>query len=458
MNAQNKLVLIASHDFPTFPMDVHGFLDSVGSFLLPLDPTSIDAIMEQQSICMLILHSPFNDSDHQKIYQQACAAYPKLPIVMLLPEDVHLPFLENLSSERTFCHWAPYDLPQININLRDQIRSSDSSKSPRPIITHKHGIVGQSEKIQEVLKLVDVVAPHKTGVLIEGESGTGKELFAQAIHQASKRKGKFVGLNCGAIPRELLESELFGHARGSFSGANADKRGLFEEAADGTIFLDEIPELDPLLQVKLTRVMQERQFRRVGDNKLRNVEARFIAATNKNLKELVDNGQFREDLYFRLSIFPIQLPPLRERIEDIPLLAEYFVDLFNKKFGREVKEVSSEVLLAMNAYPWPGNLREMVNMFERSFLLQQGNILELQSFPELASNRSQSGFWESPPGLMNYKEYIEDITTKAQRRYVTKMLKSSQGNISRAAEEMGLKRESLHRLLKRLDINAKDFR
>ncbi|MDF1667813.1 MAG: sigma 54-interacting transcriptional regulator, partial [Planctomycetota bacterium] len=356
MKEQNKLVLIASHDFQSFPMEVHKFLDSVGSFLLPLDPTSIVAIMEQQSICLLLIHGPFIDSTHQDIYHQVRSKHPDLPILLLLPENVQLSFIEALTSAQTFCHWAPYEFAPIGRNLKEQISRSDSAKTPRPKFTHKHGIVGQSDQIQEVLKLVDVVAPHKTGVLIEGESGTGKELFAQAIHRASQRKGKFVGLNCGAIPRELLESELFGHARGSFSGANSDKRGLFEEAAHGTIFLDEIPELDPLLQVKLTRVMQERQFRRVGDNKLRNVEARFIAATNKNLKELVEKGLFREDLYFRLSIFPIQLPPLRERVEDIPLLAEYFVDLFNTKFDRKVKEISSEVLLAMNAYPWPGNL------------------------------------------------------------------------------------------------------
>lgn len=457
MNVKNTLVLIASHDFSSFPLEVHQILDSVGSFLVALEPSNILSIIEQQTISVLMLHSQFIDIEHQEFYFQIRKTYSSLPIVLLLPENVDIAFIESLSSENTFCHWAPYDFALIGRNLKEQLKKQNPAHSKKRG-TPKHGIVGQSERVQEVLKLVEVVAPHKTGVLIEGESGTGKELFAQAIHKASGRKGKFVGLNCGAIPRELLESELFGHAKGSFSGANSDKRGLFEEAAHGTIFLDEIPELDPLLQVKLTRVMQERQFRRVGDNKLRNVEARFIAATNKNLKDLVEQGLFREDLYFRLSIFPIQLPPLRERIEDIPVLAEHFVDLFNEKFEKKVTEISSEVLLAMNAYQWPGNIREMVNMFERAFLLQHGDILELQAFPELASNRSQSGFWESPPSQMNYKDYIDDITNKAQRRYITKMLKHSQGNISKAAEEMGLKRESLHRLLKRLKINAKDFR
>src|SRR5271163_2074332 len=237
-------------------------------------------------------------------------------------------------------------------------------------------IVGNSPELEKVLEQVQHVAPTDSTVLIEGETGTGKELIAHAIHSCSSRCGRpFVKLNCAAIPLDLLESELFGHERGAFTGAIAQKMGRFELADKGTLFLDEVGDIPAVLQPKLLRVLQEQEFERLGSGRTHKVEVRLIAATNRNLMKMVARGQFRSDLYYRLNVFPILLPALRERREDIPALVTHFMKLFSRRMGKQVDSISPETMSAFQWHSWPGNIRELQNLVERSVILSRDGVL-----------------------------------------------------------------------------------
>ncbi len=254
------------------------------------------------------------------------------------------------------------------------------------------GIVYASPKIKNILELVNKVAKTEATVLILGESGTGKELIARAIHeQSARRHGSFVAINCGALPEGLLESELFGHVKGSFTGADRNRRGLFEEACEGTLFLDEISETTPALQVKLLRALQEGEIRRVGDNHPIKVSGRLIAASNKDLGKLVESGKFRDDLYYRLKVFPIEIPPLRERSEDILPLAEHFLRKAQKKISGSAKRFSPEAAEILKAYSWPGNVRELEHTVERMLILASQVEIKLEDVPpEIRVSRKKS--------------------------------------------------------------------
>ena len=246
-----------------------------------------------------------------------------------------------------------------------------------------HGILGKSGAIQKVFATIDKVADYKTTVLIQGESGTGKELIARALHDGSSRKDKpFIPLNCGAIPETLLESELFGHKKGAFTDAHADKKGLFKEADRGTLFLDEIGELPLSLQVKLLRVLQEGRIRPVGATRDEEVDVRVIAATVRDLRHEVQENRFREDLYYRLNVLQINVPPLRDRRDDIPLLVEHFIERNNERLGQQIRDLDSQARKLLLSYPWPGNVRELENTIERAVVLAEGDVLTVGDLPE----------------------------------------------------------------------------
>uniref|UniRef100_A0A7V6DQQ7 AAA family ATPase n=1 Tax=Desulfobacca acetoxidans TaxID=60893 RepID=A0A7V6DQQ7_9BACT len=244
------------------------------------------------------------------------------------------------------------------------------------------GVLGVSSRMKEIARLLELVAPSDATVLLLGETGTGKELVAQAIHLNSRRRqGPFVVVNCAALPETLLESELFGHEKGAFTGAAAKKEGRFLLAHQGTLFLDEIGELQPSTQAKILRVLQSREFEPLGSTRAMKVDVRIIAATNRNLESMVQQGTFRDDLYYRLHVFPITLPPLRERQEDLPLLVDFFLQRFGEKYHSPVKQVSPEALRAMRRYSWPGNIRELENTLERGIILCQGEVLSPLELP-----------------------------------------------------------------------------
>ena len=254
-----------------------------------------------------------------------------------------------------------------------QFRPGDRNRGGRKF----EQIIGQSAALKSVLEQVERVAPADCTVLIQGETGTGKELIARAIHNLSSRCGRaFVGLNCAAIPIDLMESEIFGHERGAFTGAIAQRTGRFEMADKGTLFMDEVGDIPPSLQPKLLRVLQEQEFERLGSSRTQSVNVRVVAATNRDLKSLVKRNAFREDLFYRLSVFPVLLPPLRSRREDIPALATHFVETYSRRMGKQTEHIPTETMSALSSYQWPGNIRELQHFIERSVILSSGSTLE----------------------------------------------------------------------------------
>jgi two-component system, NtrC family, response regulator AtoC len=301
------------------------------------------------------------------------------------------------------------------------------------------GIVGRSPKIAQAIALADKVARHPSTVLVTGESGTGKELIARHIHDASPRASRpFVAVNCAAIPEALLESELFGHAKGAFTGATAERQGLFEEASDGTLFLDELGDLPVPLQVKLLRALQEGEVRRVGDNASRSVDVRVVAATARDLEADVADGRFRADLYYRINVVRIHLPALRERAEDIPELVRHFVDRFNRRLGMHVTGVGAAAMRALVEYPWPGNVRELENVVERAMVLTDGPQLGLEQLPTLSVPATRNDGATSPLDLS-----VKRRTEELERVLIKEALERTRGNRTRAAKLLDLSHRAL---------------
>jgi len=322
-----------------------------------------------------------------------------------------------------------------------------------------HNLVGKSPAMKNVYQLLEQASALEITVLLNGETGTGKELAARAIHYHSGRKERrFVPVNCGALPSELVESELFGHAKGSFTGAVGAKPGLFEEAEGGTIFLDEIGELPLAVQVKLNRVLQEREVRRVGDNRAEKVDVRVIAATHRDLKAEVAAGRFREDLFYRLNVFPILLPALRDRREDVPLLAAHFLEKHASALRKELSKFEPDALRALTGYPWPGNVRELENAVERAVAVAKGSAIELRDLPPDVKGTQEGAIPGEVLAKMPYREAVDLARDRVSRDYLTVLLREHEGNVTHAAQRAGMERESLHRLLKRYAIRSDDFK
>ena len=312
------------------------------------------------------------------------------------------------------------------------------------------GMVGQSLSMLNVFHTIKQIAPYSTNVLITGETGTGKEMVAHAIHNLSPRKNKpFVIINCAGLVENLLESELFGHVKGAFTGAIRDKPGLFEVANEGTIFLDEIGELPLSLQAKLLRVLEYREIQRVGDTKTRKVDVRIIAATNVDLKAMVEAEKYRKDLFFRLNSFCINIPPLRDGREDIPLLCQHFISQLNEELKKDIKGVTQDVLNLFMELPWEGNVRELKNVIERAYIMAKGEFITIDDIPTEYKEMS-----EKKSTKIDENELGDSPTTLAEmeKRYIAKILKLTSGNRSQAAKILGLSRRSLYRKLKRYGL------
>jgi DNA-binding NtrC family response regulator len=320
-------------------------------------------------------------------------------------------------------------------------------------------IVGNSPAMQQVYTLMRKVANIDTTVLILGESGTGKELVARAIHYNSKRrKDSFVPINCSAIPKELIESELFGYVRGAFTGAYRSSLGLIEEADGGTLFLDEIGELSFDLQSKINRVLQERVVRRVGQKEFHPVDVRIIAATNVDLQKAVKDGRFREDLFYRLHVYPIHIPPLRVRREDIQLLAMHFIQKYSESRNKAVKGITVDAIDLLHRYDWPGNVRELENIIERAVILEEGDKIQLEHLSDVLVPDAEAVPYDS--GLMQgpYKEALKAATDQFIAAYLVESLRRHGGNVTNAAKEAGIERESFHRLMKKHRLKSEDFK
>jgi two-component system response regulator PilR (NtrC family) len=325
---------------------------------------------------------------------------------------------------------------------------------------HFEKIVGNSPPMMNIYNMIDQVAKTKTNILITGESGTGKELIAMAIHEESDRRTEpFMVINCSGIPETLMESELFGHKKGAFTGATQDKKGLFEVADKGTIFLDEIGELSIPIQVKLLRVVQERVFKAVGSNEDISVDIRFISATNKELEKEVIAGRFREDLFYRLNVIEIKLPPLRERKEDLRLLAQHFLEKYTKEMGKKIAKISSYAIDLLNKYDFPGNIRELENLIERSVALSSTNIL----LPDSLAISFHKQKWFKDDDLDRHLDIdevkdgvsLDNILADIEKAYIKKALEYSGGNKQKAAELLGMRYHTMWHRLNKLGLETK---
>lgn len=318
--------------------------------------------------------------------------------------------------------------------------------------------VGDTSKMKEVFNLIYRLCKVDTTVLVRGENGTGKELVARAIHFNSPRKsGSFVAINCGAIPESLMESELFGHEKGAFTGAVERKIGKFQVANNGTLFLDEIGELKPDMQVKLLRVLQDRKFTPVGGNREVKTTTRIIAATNRNLEKMMEEGTFREDLFYRLNVMPIFMPPLRERTDDIDALVQNFIKKFSKQHGRAISGVSAEALDMLKSYRWPGNIRELENVIERAFIVENSNVITVDSLPDSiklapkeSPDKTANVGYSGPLDFDAFKEEME-------KEFIVSALKANNGRINQTVAQANIPKNTLLRKIRKYGINVKDY-
>lgn len=358
---------------------------------------------------------------------------------------VQKPFKHNellLTVERAIEHKK---LQEENLRLKDELKRKFSFEN----------IIGKSKKMQDVFELIRASAPTRSTILLQGESGTGKELAASAIHQNSDRKSlPFITVNSGSLPPDLLESLLFGHVKGAFTGAVSLKTGLFETAEKGTIFFDEISSLNQETQAKLLRVMQEKEFMMLGGTKTIKVDVRIIAATNSDLEELIRQQKFRQDLFYRLNVIKIELPPLRERKEDIPLLVRHFLNVYGKENKKKVESITEDVLEILVNYAWPGNIRELENMIERAVVLTKTKLITRENLPPfLVSAQEERGAFTPSSQELNLKEHLQSF----QKNAIISALKESKGIQKKAAGILGVKPTTLNEMIKRLKIDVFDL-
>ena len=395
---------------------------------------------EEPDIVLLDLRMP--QKDGMEALAEIKTMNPKLPVIMLTAHGTMESAIEAMKLGAIDYVSKPFDLEELKIviqkalnigSMQEQIAflTEELNKSTGKVI------IGESEKIKNVLHIVSRVANSSATVLITGESGTGKELIANAIHFNSHRKGNaYIKLNCGALPESLLESELFGHEKGAFTGAIARKPGRFELADGGTLFLDEVGELTPSIQVKLLRVLQEKEFERVGGTETLKVDVRIVAATNRNLGEMVDKGTFREDLFYRLNVIPIELPSLRERKEDIGRLIEYFTEKYCVDTGRSRLVFDKEAMDALIHYQWKGNIRELENVIERIVILNHGENVGKEALPkEILFHNNESVSFPLPEGGIDLDSM--------ERSLIEQALKRTENNQTQAAKLLGITRHTL---------------
>lgn len=385
-----------------------------------------------------------------------------LPVIMLSAQGSIEVALESIRLGAYDYFPKPVDKNRLELTVKNAIRNYDLEREVKKLKENLveeynfENIISQDKKMQDVFKMVTKVLDNDITVLINGESGTGKELIARAIHFNGIRKNNaFIVVNCASIPRELLESELFGHEKGAFTGAHQRKIGKFELANGGTIFLDEIGEMEMSLQAKILRVIQQKEFERVGGNEVIKTEVRIISATNKDLKEAVQNSSFREDLYYRLSSFPINIPPLRERRGDVIILIEHFIKLFNQKLGKNIKGASKTALKYLYDHDWPGNVRELENTIERCIILTDGNLIDPSVLPTgIKSNTGNmvTGFsgqlFSDDAPIIPFEKLKEEAIKHA--------LQITGGNIVEAAKKLQIGRATFYRMLEKFNIPSKN--
>ncbi|WP_375773500.1 sigma-54 dependent transcriptional regulator [Archangium gephyra] len=389
------------------------------------------------------------------------AANPDVPVIIITAHGTVDSAVEAIKAGAFDYITKPYEQAELSAVIAKAAKAHDvAQRSVRADAKARAAIIGESPQLQDVFKIIDKVADTPSTVLINGESGTGKELIASALHGASSRRDKpFIKINCAAIPHNLLESELFGYERGAFTGAVTSKPGRFELADGGTLFLDEIGEIPVEMQVKLLRALQEGEFERVGGIKTTRVDVRLIAATNRDLQAEIEAGRFRKDLYYRLAVVPIVLPPLRERRADIPMLAGHFVEKYNRKLNKKIEGISDDAMALLQAYNWPGNIRELENLIERVLLFADGPSITAKDLPEPVRQGSgtpapalSAAPLEAATGEGGLKDIVRMKAAELEKDLITKALEETGGNVTRAARLLQISRKSLQTKMKEFGL------
>ncbi len=431
-------------------------------------------VLREHHIDLVISDLRMPKVDGMELLRRALEMDDALPVVIITAHGTVDTAVEALKTGAFDYITKPFDQNEVRTIVRKALKTRDLSATeatrtePAEVReAYRYGIIGKSPGIQELYAVLERVADTPTTVLISGESGTGKELVARALHENSSRRNRpFIKVNCAAIPRELVESELFGYERGAFTGAVTSKPGRFELANGGTLFLDEIGSIPVEMQVKLLRALQESEFERVGGIKTLQVDVRVVAATNSELRREIAAGTFRDDLFYRLNVVPIQLPSLRERSSDVPLLVEHFVSKFNARLKKSIVGLEPEAERILVAYPWPGNIRELENVIERAVLFCDAERLRPNDLPPeireeaptvRARSPSQPAIQERPASY-GLKEQVKAAMSRLERELIVKALDQTNGNVTRAARLLKISRKGLQLKMKELGLRERDER
>jgi two-component system response regulator AtoC len=475
VSASHRRVVIAD-DEPSLRKVISSLLRREGYEVLEARDGEEALSLLSSEVAVLISDLRMPKLDGMQLFRRAIAEYPDLKVILFTAYGRITESVEAVKLGAFDFVEKGTDNEHILQAVRKAVASYElDQRAPRrpvgliPPQLGRYGLVGTAPALQKVFSLIEKVADTPSTVLIIGESGTGKELVARALHEHSGRKNEsFIRINCAAIPRTLMESELFGYDKGAFTGAVSAKPGRFELADRGTLFLDEIGELAVEMQVKLLRVLQESEFERVGGIRTLRVDVRVIAATNRDLVKEAAAGNFREELYYRLNVVPIQLPPLRERVADIPLLVSHFLTRFNERLRKSVSGLADEAMAALLRYPFPGNIRELENVIERTVLLAEGPVIEARDLPPNVAQLSSS---PPPPPLRSQalplgsssrplatslKDIVRQETERVEREMIQRALSDTQGNVTQAAKQLGISRKSLQIKMKELKLREGD--
>ncbi|MDD7008110.1 MAG: sigma-54 dependent transcriptional regulator [Bullifex sp.] len=414
-------------------------------------------IINKKSVDLVITDLRMPVLSGYDLLKRISSTFPTLPVIVLTGHGTIEDAVKAMQDGAIDFFTKPVDLDHIILTARKALQNSKILEQNRRLteeittlkqkVQARGTIIGKSEKLTKMMSLIEQVAPTRASVLVTGESGVGKELVADALHRLSDRKdGPFIKVHCASLSSNLLESELFGHEKGAFTGAVSQKKGRFELADGGTIFLDEIGEIDSATQVKILRVLQEREFERVGGTETVKVDVRIVAATNRDLLEEVKKGNFREDLYYRLNVVHIEVPPLRERKEDIPLLMSSFLEEFNREDKRTIEGFSPAARKAMYAYSWPGNIRQLRNTIESAVVTCRGKVIDTGDLPEQIVAENRAGEVSIRLGV---------TLSEAERTVIMSTLDFCEGNKTKASEMLGIGRKTLHRKLEEYNVEDK---
>jgi len=409
-------------------------------------------LLKQTSVDLVITDLRLSDATGIDVITHVKAHTPDVEVILMTGYGSIDITIEAIKAGAYYYLEKPYTPDRLftlvsrALQLADLRHENESLRRTLAGDSETFGMIGRDPKMCQIFETIRTAAPSDASVLIEGESGTGKELIAAAFHTQSQRAaGPFIRINCAAIPHELIESELFGYKRGAFTGADRDKRGLIEASNNGTLLLDEIAEMPTHLQTKLLRVLQERRLRRLGDEREIDVNFRLVSATNRNTLALIDEGQLRKDLYFRVSTIKITVPPLRERLDDVPLIAGRFLKRFNEQYGKRIQDISPETVMRLVRYDWPGNIRQLESVIERAVLFCSGRELTPSCLPEEFQTRATSAAFVIPPLLP---------MAEIEREAIMQTLERTAGNVKKSAQILRFPRPTFYRKLKKLGIKV----